>query len=84
MPSLGLETICLAIWAREGVFQNSFDTTALGEIAPDAVDDWLLFPRTSYDSTGWDELLPNYKSIVLDGNHFTIMKQPLVSILLCS
>jgi thioesterase domain-containing protein len=78
MPEAGLRTPCIAISAREGVFEKGFNSSIIEEIASDGINDWLLFARTSHDSTGWDEVLPNYKHVIVDGNHFTMMRQPLV------
>ncbi|KAF2664950.1 polyketide synthase 1 [Microthyrium microscopicum] len=76
MPKTGLNIPCVALWAREGVFEHSPDMQE--KVSSDGINDWLLFSRHGPDSTGWDELLPNYKAIVVDGNHFTMMREPKV------
>lgn len=69
-----------AIWARYGVCRFPNDPR------PDfPIDDpphlkWLLENRTDFGTNGWDRLIPGeIRTEVLDGNHFTIMNDDLVS-----
>ncbi len=45
----------------------------------DAAGDWLLHPRQSHGPMGWDRMIPNVRCAVVEGNHFTIMRQPLAT-----
>ncbi|KAF2109358.1 PKS16 protein [Lophiotrema nucula] len=77
----GISIPCIAVWASDGVFQtpSAIPSSVSRELAASgtsSVDDWILFPRKSHDSTGWDDLLSDYKPTVVSGNHFTMMKQP--------
>lgn len=72
----------LAIWARHGVCRYPDDPRP----APSAEADpksmkWLLENRTDFGSNGWDQLLgaQNIQTTTVDGNHFTMMKEPLVT-----
>ena len=71
----------LLIWARDGVCKNPEDPRP-----PPQEDDpksmkWLLENRTDFGYNGWDQLLgaENCKMVSMDGNHFTMMKPPIVS-----
>jgi acyl carrier protein/surfactin synthase thioesterase subunit len=73
-----------AIWARYGVCRFPHDPR------PDfPIDDpphlkWLLENRTDFGTNGWDKLIPGeIRTEVLDGNHFTIMNDDLVSLPYC-
>ena len=73
----------LLIWARDGVCKNP------GDPRPPPQDDdprsmkWLLDNRTDFGCNGWERLLgaENCTCVVTDGNHFTMMREPIVSIL---
>lgn len=41
---------------------------------------WIMNPRTRYDAGGWDDLLPDsrIRCDVVTGDHFSIMRQPVV------
>jgi hypothetical protein len=78
MPAAGLQIPCVGISAREGVFEKEQGSSGVEQIKSDSINDWLLFARNEHESRGWDEVLPNYKHVIVDGNHFTIMRQPFV------
>lgn len=73
-----------AIWCREGVAGNPGDPRP-----PPAEDEdpapmkWLLNHRTDFGDNGWGQLcgVENMKYGVMDGNHFSMMKEPHVSLL---
>ncbi|KAI9877508.1 MAG: hypothetical protein M1830_003738 [Pleopsidium flavum] len=69
-----------AIWARDGVCKNPTDPRP-----PPTADDpksmkWLLNNRTDFGYNGWDDLLgaKNITTTNVAGNHFTMMREPLV------
>lgn len=70
-----------AIWARDGVCKYPTDPRP-----PPSADDpksmrWLLNDRTDFGFNGWDKLLgaENITTTSMAGNHFTMMRAPLVS-----
>lgn len=73
----------LFIWAREGVCGKP------GDPRPPQQDDdpksmkFLLENRTDFGPNGWEKLLDvgngKAKMVQIDGNHFTMMRQPIVS-----
>jgi hypothetical protein len=74
----------LLIWATDGVCGKPGDKKP-----PPQADDpksmkWLLENRTDFGPNGWDKLLsPEVcKMVTVVGNHFTMMKPPVVSCLL--
>ena len=71
----------LLIWATEGVCGKPGDPRP-----PPQADDpksmkWLLENRTDFGDNGWGSLLgqENCKMVTVVGNHFTMMKPPVVS-----
>lgn len=71
------------IWAREGVCGKAGDPRP-----PPQADDpksmkFLLDNRTDFGPNGWDKLLDigegKARIVQIDGNHFTMMRQPIVS-----
>jgi len=69
------------IWARDGVCKNPEDPRP-----PPQKDDpnsmkWLLNNRTDFGYNGWDQLLgaENCTCVPIEGNHFTMMREPIVS-----
>jgi iterative type I PKS product template protein len=71
-----------AIWARYGVCRSPEDPRPDFPIDEPPHLKWLLENRMDFGSNGWDRLIPGRDKIrteVLDGNHFTIMKDKLVS-----
>jgi iterative type I PKS product template protein len=72
----------LLIWATDGVCGKPGDPRP-----PPQADDpksmkWLLENRTDFSANGWDKLLgaENCKMVTVVGNHFTMMKPPVVSL----
>jgi len=70
----------LLIWATEGVCGKPGDPRP-----PPQADDpksmkWLLDNRTDFGDNGWGKLLgpENCKMVTVVGNHFTMMKPPVV------
>jgi iterative type I PKS product template protein len=71
-----------SIWARDGVCGKPGDPRP-----PPAEDEdpkpmkWLLENRTDFSDNGWAQLLPkeNFTFAVMDGNHFTMMRDEHVS-----
>lgn len=71
----------LAIWARHGVCRYPDDPRPeQSENDPKSMK-WLLENRTDFGYNGWDKLLggQNIQMTSVDGNHFTMMKEPLVT-----
>ena len=69
------------IWATDGVCKNPEDPRP-----PPQEDDpksmkWLLNNRTDFGYNGWDKLLggENMTMDKISGNHFTMMREPIVS-----
>ena len=77
----------LFIWAQDGVCKNPTDPRPPppreGELDPKSMK-WLFNNRTDFGANGWDELLEeaNITCTSVGGNHFTIMREPIVSCLL--
>lgn len=74
----------MAIWARHGVCRYPDDPRPeRSENDPKSMK-WLLENRTDFGYNGWDKLLggQNIETSNVDGNHFTMMKEPLVAALL--
>nr|QDF82052.1 polyketide synthase [Aureobasidium zeae] len=67
-----------AIWCREGVAGNPGDPRPPpAEEEDPAPMKWLLNHRTDFTDNGWSQLCgPNMKYGVMNGNHFTMMKEP--------
>ncbi|TLD19516.1 Calcium/calmodulin-dependent protein kinase type I [Venturia nashicola] len=69
----------VAIWCRDGVCKNPGDPRP-----PPAEDEdpapmkWLLNNRTDFSHNGWAQLVDedNMEFYVMDGNHFSMMKEP--------
>ena len=73
----------LLIWARGGVCGNPEDPRPPPQDDDPKSMKWLLENRTDFGYNGWDKLLggENCKMVTIDGNHFTMMKPPVVSLL---
>ncbi|KAF2429556.1 ketoacyl-synt-domain-containing protein [Tothia fuscella] len=73
----------VAIWCRDGVCKNADDPRP-----PPAEDEdpapmkWLLNNRTDFSHNGWGQLVDenNMEFYIMDGNHFSMMKEPYVSL----
>ncbi|KAI9824128.1 MAG: hypothetical protein M1819_001083 [Sarea resinae] len=71
-----------ALWARNGVWETVGEKTrskfeskaAHGNLA----EDWMMDPRSSYETNGWEALLPGatFTCDVVSGDHFSIMRRP--------
>jgi iterative type I PKS product template protein len=70
-----------AIWCRDGVCKNPGDPRPPPSDDDPASMKWLLENRTDFGCNGWDQLLgaENMVNSNMGGNHFTMMKDPLVS-----
>ena len=71
----------LFIWARDGVCKYPTDPRPPHqEDEPNSMT-WLLENRTDFAFNGWDQLLgQNGTCTAIEGNHFTMMKEPIVSV----
>lgn len=71
------------IWASRGVFEDWPQAELAGLDLSDAVASWLLKPKTDPGANGWDKLLSaeKMKCCSVDGNHFSMVHPPYVSIL---
>lgn len=71
-----------AIWARHGVCPNPEDPRP--PISPEDPPNmrWLLDNRTDFGLNGWDKLLApdKFTTTSMPGNHFTMMREPFVSV----
>jgi iterative type I PKS product template protein len=69
------------IWASKGVFEDFGKTTKID--LSDSVATWLLQPKPSPGSQGWDRLLCPERvwSTSVSGNHFSMVHPPEVSFL---
>ena len=73
-----------AIWATDGVCGNPEDVQLPRKEGDPKSMRWLLENRTDFGSNGWDELLGGdgkMRFATVEGNHFTIMRQPKVSLI---
>lgn len=73
-----------AIWATDGVCGNPEDVQLPREEGDPKSMRWLLENRTDFGSNGWDDLLGGegkMRFATVEGNHFTIMRQPKVSLI---
>lgn len=71
----------LAIWAQHGVARYPTDPRPPPSPNDPKSMKWLLNNRTDFGFNGWDQLLggENISTTSVEGNHFSIMKEPLVS-----
>jgi hypothetical protein len=71
----------LLIWARDGVCKNPDDPRPPPQDDDPKSMKWLLENRTDFGTNGWERLLgeENCKMVSIDGNHFSMMKPPVVS-----
>ncbi|KAE8334463.1 hypothetical protein BDV24DRAFT_172540 [Aspergillus arachidicola] len=65
--------------AREGV--NKQDEVPLPEVLPmeQRLVNWFLNDRADDELFGWDKVVENIRVIPADGNHFSMMRPPLVN-----
>jgi len=74
------ETIC--IWATDGVVQPGMKQPEwnVSEKMPNSMY-WLCHDRTDFGTNGWERLVGNnIKCMTTPGNHFSMMKDPIVSL----
>lgn len=71
----------LAIWAQHGVARYPTDPRPPPSANDPKSMQWLLNNRTDFGFNGWDQLLggENITTTSVEGNHFSMMKEPLVS-----
>jgi iterative type I PKS product template protein len=71
----------LLIWARDGVCKNPDDPRPPPQDDDPKSMKWLLENRTDFGTNGWERLLgeENCAMVSIDGNHFSMMKPPVVS-----
>ena len=71
----------LLLWARDGVCKHPRDPRPEPQEDDPSSMKWLLENRTDFGSNGWERLLgeENCTCASIDGNHFTMMKEPIVS-----
>lgn len=71
-----------AIWATDGVCGMPGDVQLPLEEGDPKSMRWLLENRSDFGSNGWDALLPGgtMRFATVRGNHFTMMRQPAVSL----
>ncbi|KAL4945516.1 hypothetical protein BDV06DRAFT_230632 [Aspergillus oleicola] len=76
----GTEPKVLAIWARDGVCKDPNSPRPVREPSDPKVMDWLLDNRTDLGPNGWDQLIgkENFTCVSMDGNHFSMIVDPLV------
>ncbi|MCJ1465252.1 hypothetical protein MMC07_003868 [Pseudocyphellaria aurata] len=70
----------LAIWAQHGVARYPTDPRPPPSANDPASMKWLLNNRTDFGFNGWDQLLggENISTTSVEGNHFSMMKKPLI------
>ena len=73
----------LLIWARDGVCKKPDDPRPPPQDDDPKSMKWLLENRTDFGTNGWEKLLgeENCAMVSIDGNHFSMMKPPVVSCL---
>ncbi|KAH9230450.1 hypothetical protein K456DRAFT_1773694 [Colletotrichum gloeosporioides 23] len=78
------------IWARNGFFDKLSDKvieadkilTAKSGLQKEANPDWmewLTVERSSFGPRGWDSLVGDVETFVVDGDHFSIMMRPRIT-----
>ena len=83
LPDFSKAPKTLAIWAQHGVARYPTDPRPPPSPSDPKSMKWLLNNRTDFGFNGWDQLLggDNITTTSVEGNHFTMMKEPLVSTL---
>ena len=71
------------VWCKDGVCKYPDDPRPPPQDDDPASMKWLLNNRTDFGPNGWDLLLGNENCtcVTLSGNHFTMMKEPIVSVI---
>ncbi|KAF4635111.1 hypothetical protein G7Y89_g2999 [Cudoniella acicularis] len=72
---------CLVLWARHGVWESVSKEERellMGgiDVEEDKAQKWMMHPREKCGGNGWEELLLGIDVEVLDGNHFSLLKDP--------
>jgi len=70
-----------AIWAKRGIVQPGMKQPEwpADERMPNSMY-WLVHDRTDFGPNGWERLVGNnVKCVTTEGNHFSMMKDPIVS-----
>ncbi len=72
----------LLVWCTDGVAGNPGDPRPPRQEDDVDVMNWLLDNRTDFSSNGWEKLLGTGKftCTTVPGNHFTMMKEPIVGL----
>ena len=78
----GEEPTCLALWARDGVWESVSDEERRRLKSTWGKDNeaqrWIMDARNWDGANGWEALLPKVHVEVVPGNHFSLMKRPQV------
>ena len=78
----GKEPKCLAIWAGQGVWETVGEDVRRrfeGEKGNEnGAQEWMMEPRKKFGGNGWERLVGRVETKVVEGNHFSIMRQPQV------
>lgn len=73
---------CLALWAREGVWESVDEEERRSLQATWSSDNeaqrWIMDAREWKGANGWESYLPNVQVEVVSGNHFSLMRRPQV------
>lgn len=72
---------CHVIWARAGLAEEGQRPGILDSVDVSLLNDaqsWLLLARGEIGSGGWERLVPDVESQTVEGNHFSVMREPLV------
>ena len=69
------------VWCKDGVSKYPDSPRPPPQDDDPASMKWLLNNRTDFSPNGWDKLVGegNCTCVTLEGNHFTMMKEPIVS-----
>lgn len=70
----------LLVWCTDGVAKNPEDPRPPRQDDDVEIMNWLLDNRTDFSSNGWEKLLGagKFTCTTVPGNHFTMMKEPIV------
>lgn len=69
---------CRVIWARDGAAKSVGLARGIDAADLNPAQRWLLLPRSELGANGWEKLVPGVECEVVDGDHFSIMRKPLV------
>jgi len=73
----------IVIWAVDGVVKGQHETPEWDGRMPNSMQ-WLVEDRSDLGPNGWERLVGgrNVTCLNVEGNHFTMMREPIVSLLL--